>query len=430
MSSRRNKKQQSSPITPSGFDFSIFDQQLQSYVRGGGGAKTIIDGGFVQELMARTYQALLDAELEEHLENPRLEPEAEIKGNSRNGRGKKTIRGNFGEVEIHPPRDRNGTFEPELVKKRSGVVGNFTDKIISLYARGMTTREISDHLQEIYQIELSESFISRAVSTIQNEVRDWQERPLDELYCIIYIDGIRFNVRSDNGKILKKCFYTVLGVPVSGKQEVLGMWIADNEGASFWLSVLTDLKRRGVKDVLIFCADGLTGLPDAIESTFPQAEIQLCIIHQIRNSTKFVAYKDRKEICADMRAIYEAASEKTALPALEKLDEKWGKQYPAVIKSWRDKWDLLINFLKYPLEIRKITYTTNAVEALHALFRKNTKNRKVFPNDDALFRLLFLNIKNLSKKWTTRKGWSTVIGQLSILFSDRINCYLNISDRV
>jgi transposase-like protein len=407
-------------LNKSGFDFSEFENQLISHVRKNGGTSGIGGQNFVEELMSRTYQALLDAELEEHLAN---EKEANIP-NNRNGRGTKKIRGNFGEVEINPPRDRNATFDPEIVKKRSSTVGNFTDKIVSLYARGMTTREISAHLEEIYQIELSESFVSRAVSGIQAEVQDWQNRPLEEIYPILYVDGIRFNVRGENGKVIKKCFYTVLGVSIEGVQDVLGLWIADTEGASFWLSVLTELKQRGVQDVLIACVDGLTGMPDAFEAVFPQADVQLCIVHQVRNCTKFVSYKDRKEICADMKKIYHAVNEKDAKNALNELKQKWGKQYPAVIQSWGNKWSLLINFLKYPQEIRKITYTTNAIEAVHSLLRKNTKNRKIFPNDDALFRLLYLNIKNLSKKWTKRTGWNIVVNQFSILFEQRINKYL------
>lgn len=406
---------------PSGFDFSNYEQELLEHVRQRGGSSKVGGDEFVKELMSRTYQALLDAELEEHLGYAKNEASGRGSGNSRNGRGKKKIRGDFGEVEIEPPRDRNGTFEPQLIEKRSSVVDNFADKVVSLYARGMTTREISSHLEEIYGVELSESFVSRAVSSIQEQVDDWQGRPLESIYAILYIDGIRFNVRSENGKIVKKCFYTLLGVPLSGKQEVLGLWIADTESASFWLSVLTELKSRGVQDVLIACVDGLTGMPEAIESVFPEADIQLCIVHQIRNCTKFVSYKDRKALCADMKEIYDAPNEKAAAAALEKLEQKWGKQYPMVIASWKAKWSLLVNFLHYPLEIRKITYTTNAIEALHALFRKNTKNRKVFPNDDALFRLLYLNIKNLGGKWTKRKNWSTVLNQFSILFAERLN---------
>ncbi len=231
-------------------------------------------------------------------------------------------------------------------------------------------------------------------------------------------------MHSDNGKIIKKCFYTVLGVNLEGKQDVLGMWIADTEGATFWLSVLNDLQQRGVQDILIACTDGLNGMTEAFEAVFPDADHQLCIVHQIRNCTKFVSYKDRKAICADMKLIYQAVNEKEAKLAFEKLKEKWNSQYPAVIQSWERKWTLLINFLKYPQEIRKITYTTNAIEAVHSLLRKNTKNRKVFPNDEALFRLLYLNIKNLNKKWTKRKGWNKIINQFSIIFKNRINKFL------
>ncbi len=344
--SSRNKN----TIEASGFDFKPLEKQLLEHIRSSGKGAAAIGGDFVKELTARTYQALLDAELDEHLGYSKNEPSVEGGGNSRNGRGRKKIKGDFGEVEIEPPRDRAGTFEPEIIKKRSSVAGNFSEKIISLYARGMTTREISSHIEEIYGVELSESFVSRAVASVEQQVNDWQERPLESLYTILYIDGIRFNVRSENGKIVKKCFYTLLGVPVSGKQEVLGLWIADTESASFWLSVLTDLKNRGVEDILIACVDGLTGMPEAIETAFPQAEVQLCIVHQIRSCTKFVSYKDRKKLCADMKLIYQASNEKEAKRALDKLEETWGTQYPMVINSWKNKWQLLVNFLRYPLE--------------------------------------------------------------------------------
>jgi putative transposase len=406
-------------------DFNQLDHFLSQQVKKMKGAIALGGPDFVKELTRRTYQALLDAEMEEHLGYSRHEenPNAS-EGNYRNGRGKKVIKGDFGELEINPPRDRKGTFEPTIIKKRESTVGNFTDKIISLYARGMTTRDISEHLYEIYQIEASESLISRAVSHIQEDVVEWQNRPLDPFYTILYIDGVRFSVRGENGKVTKKCFYTVLGVPLSGKQEVLGLWIADTEGASFWLSVLTEIKKRGVKDVLIACVDGLCGMTEAIQTVFPDTDVQLCIVHHIRNCTKFVPYKDRKAICADMKHIYEAPNEQAAKAALDQLNKKWGHKYPAVILKWEEKWDLLTQFLHYPIEIRKITYTTNAVEALHALLRKNTSNRKVFPDDSALFRLLYLNIINLSNKWTKRQNWNTIIGQLVILFPERVNKFL------
>lgn len=407
-----------------GFDFQQLEKLLLEFGRRCG--KPISQAGpeLMKELTRRTLQTLLDAEMEEHLGYAKHDPSGHGTGNSRNGRGSKKIKGNFGEVEISPPRDRAGTFQPEIIKKRGGLVDDFTGKIISLYARGLTTREIEAHIQEMYHIELSESFISRAVSSIEGQVQEWQQRPLEPLYPFLYIDGIRFNVRSENGKIVKKCFYTVLGVSLSGKPDVLGLWVADNEAASFWLSVLTEIKARGVQDVLIACVDGLIGLPQAIEATFPQADIQLCIVHQVRNCCQFVSWKDRKALCADMKKIYNAPSERLALKELELFDDTWGKKYPMITKSWQDKWALLTKFLAYPSEIRTITYTTNAIEALHAILRKNTQNRKIFPNDKALFRLLYLNIQNLTKKWTKRQGWNTVLAQLSIIFPDRVNKFL------
>ena len=409
------------PETEEGFDFKQFEKMLLEFSRKSGKPVASVGQGLIKELTKRTYQALLDAEMEEHLGYEKHDPAGHGSGNSRNGRGRKKIKGDFGEVEIDPPRDREGTFEPEIIKKRSSSVGNFTEKIISLYARGMTTREIAAHIQEMYDIELSESFVSRAVGTIQEQVDEWQERPLEKIYALLYIDGIRFNVRSENHKIVKKCFYTALGVSLDGKQDVLGLWIADTEGASFWLSVLTDLKTRGVQDIIIACVDGLTGLPEAIESVFPKTDVQLCIVHQIRNCCKFVSYTDRKAVCNDMKPIYEAPNEQAARRALDQLEANWGKKYPSIIKSWKDKWALLTKFLAYPTELRTITYTTNSIESLHALLRKHTKNRRVFPNDHALFRLLFLNIKNISAKWTKRRGWNIVLTQLSILFPDRVS---------
>jgi putative transposase len=409
-----------------GFDFSAIEAQIQQHAKQFAGNIAIGGNDFIKELMSRTYKALLEAEMDEHLGYSKHEELGDGSGNARNGYGKKTIKGEFGEAEIPTPRDRNASFDPQIIKKRSSTVGNFSEKIISLYARGMSTEEISSHLHEIYGVELSDSFVSRAVSTIQAEVNDWQRRPLSALYPILYVDGIRFNVRSD-GKIIKKCFYTVLGVNIEGKQDVLGLWIADNEGASFWLSVLNELKNRGVEDVLIACVDGLVGMPDAIEAVFPQAQVQLCIVHQIRNCCKHISYKDRKALCNDMKLIYQAPSLSAAEQGLENLRQNWGAKHPMVIRSWESKWANLVGFLQYPAELRKITYTTNAIESLHSLLRKNTSSKKIFPNDDSLFRILYLNIKNLSIKWTKRQGWNSVCSQLSIIFGDRFNKF---ADRI
>lgn len=422
MSKRNTKTKENQDFD---FDFDSLGDQILAATRKSPGI--LKDGhGFVNQLVGKVYEKLLEQEMESHLGYTKNDVSGNNSGNSRNGYGKKTLKSQNGEFEIKTPRDRNSSFSPKVLEKGSrSVTDDFANKVISLYARGMTTREISEHIEEIYNFEMSESFVSRAVSSVQEEVNEWQNRPLEELYSILYIDGIRFSVRTKEEKIVKKCFYTVLGVNLEGEQEVLGLWIADTESASFWLSVLTEIQNRGVKDILIACVDGLTGMPEAIESVFPKTDIQLCIVHQVRNCCKFVSYKDRKAICSDMKKIYSASGEKAAKVAFEKLKEKWQDKYPAVIMSWESKWELLIGFLKYPQELRKITYTTNSIEALHALLRKNTKNRRVFPNDASLFRLLFLNIRNLSKKWTRRTNWGTVLNQICILFKDRIAPYID-----
>jgi transposase-like protein len=368
------------------------------------------------------YEALLQVEMEQHLGYKKNAVEGRNSGNSRNGAGRKTIRGDFGEVEISTPRDRAGSFEPKAIKKRESWVGNFTDKIISLYARGMTTREIEEHLKEMYGIEVSAQFISRATERVEQDVIEWQNRPLEKVYPVVYVDGLRVAVRAgDNkGAVIKKCVYIVLGVDVSGHQEVLGLWIEETEGARFWLKVFNDLKARGVNDILILCGDGLTGLPDAVTAVYPQTDIQLCVVHQIRAATKFVAFKDRKNFCKDMRPIYTAPTIEAAELALTEFAGKWEARYPMSVASWKRNWALLTAFFKYPVELRKIVYTTNAIESLNAQMRKNTSNRKIFPNDDAAIKLLFLNVKNFTNKWNKRQGWDIVMNQLSMLFPDRL----------
>jgi transposase-like protein len=286
----------------------------------------------------------------------------------------------------------------------------------------MTTREIESHLKEMYDIEVSPQFISRATERMQDEIIEWQNRPLEQIYPVVYVDGLFVSVRSGNnaGPVTKKCVHIVLGVSCSGHQEVLGLWIEESEGARFWLKVFTDLKARGVNDILILCGDGLKGLPEAVESVYPRTDVQLCVVHQIRNATKFVSYKDRKPFCADMRPVYTAPTVEAAELALKQLDEKWGKRYPMSIASWRNNWGRLTTFLKYPVELRKIIYTTNAIESLNAQLRKNTSNRKVFPNDEAVIKILFLNVRNFTNRWTKRQCWDIVMNQLSIIFGDRL----------
>lgn len=415
-------------------DTAAFSELLLAQVKAAGGVKSLLlkQGDFVQELTRTVYQTLLDAEMAEHLGYAPNEREEKPEGstNVRNGRGRKKIRGDFGEVTIEPPRDREGTFEPQIIKKRESSVGNFTDKIISLYTRGMSTREIEEHLREMYGINVSPQFISRATEAVQAEITEWQNRPLEPLYPVVYVDGLHVSVRSGNnaGAVTKKCVHIVLGVAPSGFQEVLGLWIEESEGARFWLKVMNDLKARGVRDILLLCGDGLKGLPEAVEAVYPLTDVQLCVVHQIRNATRFVSYKDRRVFCADMKPIYSAPTIEAAELALRAFEEKWGERYPMSIASWKNNWSRLTTFLKYPVELRRIVYTTNAIESLNAQLRKNISNRKVLPNDDAVIKLLFLNLRNFTNRWNKRHGWDIVMNQLAIIFGDRILPNDDISD--
>jgi putative transposase len=404
------------------FDAKAFESVLKAQVKAAGGTKEFLKGGdFIQNLVKSAFQSLLNVEMDEHLGYERYDRSEGT--NARNGKKSKTIRGDFGEVEIETPRDRDGSFDPQIIKKRQTSIGNFSDKIVSLYARGMSTREIEEHLREMYGIEVSAQFISRATDRMQGEVIEWQNRPLDPVYPVVYVDGLHVSVRSGNnaGSVVKKCVYVVLGVSCSGRQEVLGLWIEESEGARFWLKVFNDLKARGVQDIFILCGDGLKGLPDAVESVFPKTDVQLCVVHQIRNATRFVSYKDRKEFCADMRPIYTAPTLDGAELALLEFEEKWGGRYPMSIASWKNNWVRLTTFFKYPVELRKLIYTTNTIESLNAQMRKNTSNRKVFPNDDAVIKILFLNVRNFTNRWTKRQGWDMVMNQLSVIFGERLS---------
>jgi len=392
---------------------------LIAQIRARGGTPALDSKAVVQSLVKQTLEAFLELAMEEHLGYPRYAPEGRGSGNSRNGAGVKTVRGDFGELEIETPRDRNGDFEPKLVAKRQTSLGNFTETVISLYARGMSTREIEDHVKQVYGVEISPQFVSRATEQLQQQITDWQSRPLERVYPVIFVDGLRVAVRTDKG-VLKKCVYTVLGVSVAGRQEVLGLWIEETEGARFWLKVFNDLKARGVQDALVVCGDGLTGLPEAVRSAFPQADVQLCVVHQIRNATKFVSYKDRKPFCAAMRPIYTAPNIEAAELALERFAQAWGDRYPMSVASWRTHWDGLTAFFKYPVEFRRLIYTTNAIESLHSQMRKNIATRKMFPHDDAVIKILFLNIRNFSNRWSRRQGWDIVMNQLAVMFGDRL----------
>ena len=408
---------------PSEFSTDHFQQQLQQHIKAVGGTAKVGGEAFLQQIIKATLQALLDAEMTEHVG---YEPHAAAgrgTGNSRNGRGRKKVRGDFGEITLTPPRDRDGSFDPQIIPKRESSMGNFSGKIVSLYARGLTTREIQEHLKEIYQVEVSPEFISRATARVQDQVLAWQSRPLQSLYPIVYVDGMFISVRDgeNSAKVVKKCVYTVLGIDCSGRQDVLGLWIAESEGARFWLSIFNDLKARGVKDILILCGDGLSGLPDAVNAVFPRTDVQLCVVHQIRSATRFVPWKNRKAFCADMRRIYTAPTLQAAEAALDDLDRDWGKLYPMAIASWRNHWTYLSTFFHYPVELRTLIYTTNSIENLNGRMRKNTRNRKIFPNDEAAIRLLYLNVKNITRKWRKRTGWDTVMNQLAVLFPERLS---------
>lgn len=413
---------------PSYIDAKALMNSLRRGIKAAGGTKAFIEGAggaeaLVNKFMKPFFELLLEAEMEEHLGYAKHSPEEKETLNRRNGKGSKKVRGNFGQIEVETPRDREGTFEPQIVKKRQSSFGGFTDKVISLYARGMSTREIEEHLKDIYGIDVSPQFISRATARLEEALTEWQNRPLERLYAVVYVDGLMVSVKSgDNkGPVTKKCVYVVLGVSIDGKQDVLGLWVEETEGARFWLKVFNDLKARGTEDILILCGDGLKGLPEAVASVYPLADVQQCVVHHIRNVTRFVAWKDRRQFCMDMRPIYTAPTLEACQLAFEQFAAKWGTKYPNSIESWRRNWDKLTAFFKYPVELRRVIYTTNTIESLNAQLRKNISNRKVLPNDQSVLRLLFINLSNFSRRWTKRREWDIVMNQLSLMFAERIN---------
>ena len=364
----------------------------------------------------------LEGELDDELGYTKYDYRNKDGENSRNGYSKKTLKTSFGETEIKVPRDRDGEFEPQLVKKnQTTLTGDIEEKILSMYAKGMTTSDIETHIQDIYGLECSDSTISRITDKILPVVREWQSRPLEEVYAVVFMDAIHFHVRSE-GQIVKKAVYIAIGINMDGLKEVLGMWVGENESAKFWLSVMNGLKNRGLQDILIACVDGLTGFPAAIEAVYPKTEIQQCIIHQIRNTTRFVSYKDIKALMADLKKVYAAIDEQTALSELENFNEKWGTKYPKIAISWRDNWANLSTYFKYPQEVRTLIYTTNAIEGFNRQLRKVTKNKGVFPTDDSLLKMLYLAMMDITKKWTgKRREWGQIHSQLEIFFADRLS---------
>ena len=374
----------------------------------------------LKRLFAGTIEQMLEAEMEEHLGYEKHSEAGKNSGNSRNGYGKKIIHSDYGECEISVPRDRNGEFEPKVIAKRQTRTDEIEEKIMAMYAKGMSQRDIEATVEEIYGANVSQGLISKITDKILPEVQEWQNRPLEKIYPVIFFDGIVFNSRKDV-RIISKCVYSVLGINMEGQKEILGTWISENESASFYASICSDLKNRGVSDIFIACHDNLTGLCEAINAVFPKTKNQLCIVHQIRNSCKFVPYKDRKAVCADLRKIYGAVNLDDAEFAKEEFREKWDKKYPNILKSWDRNWPELTTFFEFPQEIRKIIYTTNAVESYHRMVRKFTKSKAIFPTDDSIRKVIFMSVREISKKWTMPvRDWGLAYQQFAIFFEDRL----------
>jgi len=374
----------------------------------------------LKNLFKGTIENMLEAEMEEHLGYEKHSPFGDLSGNSRNGYNKKTMKTELGETEISIPRDRNGEFEPQVIEKRQTRSDDLENRILAMYAKGMSNRDIEDHLRDIYGVDASASLISRITDKILPAVAEWQSRPLEAVYPIVFLDGIVFKVRKD-ARVINKCVYSVMGINMDGRKEILGIWISDNESASFWTTVCNELKNRGVEDILIACRDNLSGFSTAIETVFPKTEQQLCVIHQIRNSTKYVSYKDIKTVMADLKLIYGAPTLDDAEYRLEEFREKWSKKYPQILKSWDNNWAELSTYFKYPQEVRTLIYTTNAVEGFHRMLRKFTKTKTIYPTDDSVRKSVYLSIQEISKKWTMPiRDWGIIIGQLMVFFEDRL----------
>ena len=372
----------------------------------------------IKELVQQTLQEALEAEIEEYLGYSKYQ--RNYNENSRNGYSSKTARTDSGEVEINVPRDRKSEFEPQIVKKRQTMLSELEDKIVAMYSKGMTTRDIQEILSDMYGVEISASLISRLTDRIVPRLKEWQQRPLEEVYAIIWFDCIFYSVREE-GRVQKKAIYVVIGLRLDGKRELLGFWIDRTESKGFWLGVLNDLKSRGVKDVLIFSVDGLTGIEEAIGAVYPKADVQRCVVHQIRNSLRYVSWKDRRELTKDLKKVYGASTLEEAELEMDRFEGKWLSRYPHVIKSWRSNWDTLTSFFRYPVEIRKIMYTTNIIESVNSKFRKATGARRVFPTDEAVLKCLYMAAMELEKKWKRPvKDWPSIYSQLVILFEERI----------
>jgi putative transposase len=375
--------------------------------------------GLFAQLKKKIIERTLDAEMDNHLGYTKHNPKGHNSGNSRNGRGKKTVVVDSEQIDLKPPRDRNSTFEPQLIPKRRKYFEGFNDKILAMYARGMSVRDIQSCLLDMYKVDVSEGLISQATEGIIEEVKAWQNRPLDSVYPIVFLDCIVVKSREE-GKVCNRSVYLALGINMDGQKELLGIWIARNEGAKFWLGVITELANRGVKDIFIACVDGLKGFPEAIESVFPKTQIQLCIVHMIRNSVKYVNWKDRKLVCRDLKTIYTSATEQQAEVALDAFGKKWDTKYPTISQMWRNHWEHVVPFFDYPQDIRKVIYTTNAIESLNRSLRKVIKTKGAFPTDASIMKIFYMALANISRKWTMPiRTWNAAMSQFAIKFAGR-----------
>ena len=399
----------------------LLDELLDELVEDAKSPEDIVgENGILKQLTRRLLEKALEAELTDHLGYEKDDPAGRNTGNSRNGRSSKTLKTEQGDVPIEVPRDRTSEFQPQIIRKGQRRLKGFDQKVLSLYARGMTDREIRDHLDEIYGTSVSPELISNVTDSVLDDVKAWQSRPLDNVYPIVYLDALFVKIR-DNGTIQNKAIYLALGLNLDGEKELLGLWVARTEGAKFWLSILTELKNRGLRDIFIVCVDGLKGFPEAIETAFPQTQVQLCIVHLVRRSLNFVSWKDRRSVVADLKPIYQAATVEEAEANLDAFSQNWDDRYPAITKVWRRQWEYIIPFFAYPKDIRKVVYTTNAIESMNRSLRKIIKNRGAFPSDQAAIKLLYLAMCNISKRWTRPVlDWKAALSQFTIMFEDRM----------
>jgi putative transposase len=399
----------------------VLDELIRDYKK----PEDIIgENGLLKQLTKALLERAMNAELTHHLGYEKHDPAGHNSGNSRNGSTPKAVKGEFGELTVETPRDRNSTFEPQILRKHQTRWDGFDEKVLSMYARGMSTREIQGHLQEMYRVEVSPTLISEVTDAVLEEVRTWQSRPLEPLYAIVYLDALYVKMRHE-GRVENRAVYVAIGVDLEGHKDVLGLWTSANEGAKFWLGVLTELRNRGLKDVLIACIDGLKGFPQAIESVFPETRIQLCIVHLVRASLNYVNWKERKQVATDLKAIYRAATAPQAEQELAGFISRWGQKYQAIGKLWKDHWERVIPLFEFPAEIRRIIYTTNAVESLHMSLRKIIKTRGSFPSEEAALKLLYLALRNVVAKWDTLLHWKEALNHFEMLWGDRIQAARN-----